>query len=210
MTVSFPYTLAHFANQLELTSVRPELLRFDEQSGSGDGRIWAAQLARPLWQVSGALRPRSAAKAREINAKAAALDGSNKTFVWANPVYAPAAGATTLPGVTVSAIASERGRISLTGLPSGRVVTAGDYLSIGYSGRYYFGAFAETLTANGSGNIANIEIRPYLPLGISAGAVVELGQPKMFAFIPPGGFTPFEETPDGNAVGASIRLLQKP
>lgn len=211
MTLTYPYPLDFLADCLIGDEIKLDLRRQDELSGSGDGRYWSAELSRPLWTVSIALYSRSVAHARAVNAKVFALDGTRRQMQWANPYYKPAAGSDGLGSVTLSAIASDRGRISLAGLPARRDVAAGDHLSIPYgAGRLYFGVFAESRIATAAGAINNIEVRPYLPLGISAGAAIELEMPMMNAIIPPDGFTPFSLYKNRWGRSASIALLQKP
>ncbi len=215
MALSFPYALSFFCDTLRVNRVRLGLRRNDEQSGSGDGRFWSAELARPLWTADISLADRPERLARDLEAKINGLDGTRGTFLFADPTYkGPASGVTTgLGSVTVSSIRADRGAIGLTGLPAGFVASAGDYLSINFgSGRVYFGALAEGGTANGSGVLASREIRPYLPMTITTGATVELVRPRFKAIIPPSGYTPFNyDLPHGEvATGASLQILQKP
>ena len=211
MALSYPFALDFLAKCLIGPQVPLVLQRFDEHSGSGDGRFWSAQLAPPLWSVSYQLYAKTPSHAREINAKVYALDGMSKTLLWADPYYkGPASGQVAgLGSVTVSSIRTDdRGALALSGLPAGQQVTAGDYLSIAYGGRVYFGTFAEGGTANSSGNLALREVRPYLPFGVSAGASVELVRPYFRALVRE--FTPFNSGRFPWGDNASITLLQKP
>lgn len=213
MALTFPYALDFLAKCLIGPSIPLNLQRFDEQSGSGDGRFWAAQMAGPLWGATYSLYSKHGAHAREINAKVYALDGMSKVMFWADPYYkGPAEGvvAGNLTGVTVSGIrAADRGAVALTGLPQGQRIEAGDYLSITYTGgRVYFGTFAEAGTANAAGNIAQREIRPYLPMGIGVGASVELVRPYFRAMVTD--YTPFANYRGQWGENASITILQKP
>lgn len=215
MALSFPYSREFLGNCLVGPVIPLDLIRYDEFSGAGDGRHWAAQKATPLWGASYALYAQTAAHAREINGKVNGLDGSRRTFRWSDLYYpGPACGITAgLGGVTVGGIrTADRGAINLSGLPAGFRVTAGDYLSISYgSGRVYFGQFAETSgLVGGGGTSGQVEMRPYLPFGISVGASVSLVQPYFIAMIPPRGFTPFTNFRGRWGDSASITILQKP
>ncbi|SEI10142.1 hypothetical protein [Paracoccus alkenifer] len=214
MALTYPYPLADFCDGLRAISVVMTLRRHDEQSGGGDGRFWTAELAPPLWSAEVALAARPAPLARELDARIDGLNGSSGTFLFSDPSYrGPAGGSAGLTAVTLSGISADRGAVALAGLPAGFVITAGDFLSIDYGpGRVYFGRFAEGAVANGSGAIAQREIRPHLPMTITAGAAVELARPRFKAFIPPGGYKPFNYVlPHGEiAVGASLSILQKP
>lgn len=214
MALTIPYPLAFLADCLIGPEVAVTLQRFDEQSGSGDGRFWSAELARPLWTASWALYSKGAARAREVDAKINALDGTQGTFLFAPPFYSgPAAGAAgSLGAVKVSGIQiSDRGALSLSGLPAGQKITPGDYLSIAYgTGRYYFGQFVEGGTASGTGQItAGLTVRPYLPLPIAANATVELAKPRFKAFVTD--YRPHAISGRGRwGQGATISIMQRP
>lgn len=211
MALSFPYAIDFLAKCLVGPDVPLKLHRFDEASGSGDGRNWSARLSTPLWGASYALYAQDAAKAREINAKVYALDGMDKTLLWSDPYYTgPASGMTAgLGSVTVSGIRADRGAIGLAGLPQGFVLTAGDYFSIPYaSGRFYFGTFVEGGTAGTAGGLGQKEIRPYLPFGIASGATVYLVRPLFKAMVTE--FQPFSSFRGRWGSNASITILQKP
>lgn len=212
MALSYPYALDFLSKCLIGPSIPLNLQRNDEMSGSGDGRFWSTQLAKPLWTASYGLYAKSAAHAREINAKVYGLDGAQKTFLWCDPYYpGPADGTTGLGSVVVDNIVADRSRIALSGLPAGFTVAAGEFFSITHSsGRVYFGTFCEDATASGAGVTPNREIRPHLHLGVSAGASVQLVRPYFKAIIPPGGYTPFANSRFGWGDSASITVLQKP
>lgn len=215
MALSFPYSLAQFSDHLRANAVTFSPKRRDEQSGSGDGRVWSVQLSPPLWTAEVSLAPREAGLARDLEALIDGLDGSRGTFLFADPTYpGPASGSDGLGDVFISGIrSSDRGAIGLTGLPSGFALTRGDRLSIEFaSGRIYFGRFIEGGTASQAGNLGQREIRPYLPQGVVAGAKVELVKPRMKASIMPGGYKPFDYgLPNGLiATGASITIMQRP
>ncbi|MEE2860838.1 MAG: hypothetical protein VYB46_08510 [Pseudomonadota bacterium] len=212
MALSYPYALDFLANCLGGERIPLALQRFDERSGSGDGRFWSAQMATPLWGATYPLYAQDAAHAREINAKVYALDGMSKTLLWADPYYGgPASGMTSgLGAATIIDIrGTDRGAIAFTGVPEGFVLSAGDYLSIAYgSGRMYFGTFVEGGTASSAGTIWRPEVRPYLPLNIATGARIELVRPNFRAMVTD--FTPFANFRGRWGDSASITILQKP
>lgn len=212
MALSYPYALDFLADCLIGPSVPLTLQRNDEFSGSGDGRYWSVQLSRPLWKASYDLYAKDGAHAREINAKVHGLDGAQKTFFWRDPYYpGPSSGTAGLGAVSVDAVNADRSRVTLSGLPAGFRIYAGEFLSITYSsGRVYFGAFCETATANGSGVTPSREVRPHIPMGVGAGASVELVRPYFKSIIPPGGYSAFASTRFGWGYGAAITVLQKP
>lgn len=209
MALSYPYSVDFLAGCLAGPSIPLTLQRNDEMSGSGDGRYWSVELARPLWMASYSLYAKSAAAAREINAKIYGLDGSRGTFLWADPYYSgPAIGV--MPGVDdieVASISSDRSRISFSNMPAGFTFTAGDYISIAYgTDRYFFATMCE-----GGGATGNLRaVRPHVPLGVSVGDTVTVSKPVFKAIIPPDGYTPFASYKGRWGDGASITVLQKP
>ena len=211
MALSFPYALDFLSECLNSEQIALRLQRFDEMSGGGDGRIWSAQMAQPLWTATYSLTGRDAAHARAINAKINALDGTSQTMFWADPYYpGPASGVTTgLGGVTVASVRADRGAIALTGLPGSFEASAGDYLTIPYgSGRVYMGQLAEDGIAGAGGVLSQREIRPYLPFGIAAGASVQLVRPYFKAMVTD--YTPFASFRGRWGDSASITIMQKP
>lgn len=216
MALIFPYSLAFFSDTARILRTDLDLRRFDETSGGGDGRFWSVQMATPLWSADVILAAMDARYAREFSAKVKGLDGARNSFLFADQTYTgPASGVTTgLGSVTISAISADRGSINVTGLPEGFVLTAGDRFSVTYQSgaRYFFGEFSENGVAGASGSFGAVRpIRPYLPLGVTTGASVELVKPRFKAMIQPGGWTPFTyELPGDIATGASMRILQRP
>lgn len=209
MALSYPYSVNFLANCLTGERIPLQLQRNDELSGSGDGRYWAAQLSRPLWSASYSLYAKSAAHAREINAKIYGLDGSTGTFLWCDPYYeGPAAGDYAgVDSIEIASLSSDRTRITFTNMPAGFEFTAGDYISVAYgTDRYYFATLCE---GGGSGG-APREVRPAVPLGVSVGDTVTVSKPVFKAIIPPNGFTPFASFRGRWGDSASITVLQKP
>lgn len=210
MALTFPYALDFLAKCLKGERVPLSLQRFDERFGSGDGRFWSAQLATPLWGAAYSLYSKQPSEAREINAKVYALDGMRKTMLWADPYYeGPASGVTSgLDGVTISGIRADRSAISLGGLPVGFALTPGDYLSVDFgSDRIFFGTFVEGGLADIAGDIGESDVYPYLPLGISVGAAVELVRPRFKAMVTE--FTPFANFRGRWGDSAAIKIMQK-
>lgn len=211
MALSFPYALDFLAKCLTGERVPLVLKRFDESSGSGDGRMWSSQLSTPLWTSSYNLYSQTPAEARAINAKINALDGTSQTMFWADPYYSgPGSGVTTgLGNVTVASVRADRGALALNGLPGLFEASAGDYLTIPYgSGRVYMGQLAEDGIAGAGGVLSQREIRPYLPFGIAAGATVQLVRPYFKAMVTD--YTPFASFRGRWGDSASITIMQKP
>lgn len=219
MALEDPYPLDFFSDLLRTSdAVALTLKRNDEQSGSGDGRFWTAQLARPLWTADMTLDAYSYAdifRAREIDAKARALNGSRRSFLWADPTYAgpSVASVSALLSATVAieSISSDRTQIALTGLPPFCHLIAGDRFSVSWgTDRYYLAELADSVTADASGLTGQVPVMPYLPLGVNFGDAVELVKPICRMVVQPSGYTPFGYQRQFVASGAAISMLQKP
>lgn len=207
MALTFPYPLAFLSDVLRPRDITFDFLRRDEQSGAGDGRLWSAELARPLWRVTLALGSYHRDYGREIDAKLRAL-GPNRPFLFADPTYQPSGGN---PGgaVTVGSVSADRTQLSLAGLPAEFAIAPGDRLSVTYSGRVYLAEAAEPRTATGLGNAALFAVSPFVPFGVSAGMAVEMVKPVVKVIVPPGGHKPYTAVLGGVSSGASLTLLQK-
>jgi hypothetical protein len=82
---------------------------------------------------------------------------------------------------TVTALGAS-GALSLSGLPAGYVLSAGDYIGLEESGRYDLYEVATTVTANGSG-VVTVSVLPYLRSTVfTTAAVARIWRP-VAAFI---------------------------
>lgn len=206
--LSFPYALGFLADLLRVSQVSQTLARFDEQSGSGDGRIWTAELSRPLWQVEISFAACKTSYARMIDARIRALRGSQYAFLWSDPSHRllsnPGAGA------VLTAISTARDGVTLSGLPPYYRLRAGDTFSVAWGGgRQYLAEVAETMVASSTGVLAGVGVMPFVPLGIGIGAAVELRRPVLKVFVPPSGHTPFAAMPGGTSSGGALKLMQR-
>lgn len=208
MALVEPYPLVFLSSILRVSDCQFSVVQFEEESGSGSGQMWAAELADPLWQVAVSLAPCEWRVAREVNAKVNAL-GTMKSMHFADPTYTPSGGVAG-PSVAVGGINSARTEIALTGLPGAYRIAAGDRLSIDRNGAsYYFGEFVEPVIASGAGQTGQVAISPALPVSIGLGDVVAMDAPVIRLRVPQGGFSPYREMMGGYSSGASINLVQK-
>lgn len=209
MAINFPYALSFLTDILDINMSQMHLRRFDEMSGTADGRFWSAELASPLWEADVKLISIHWDEARRVNARIRALAGSGGEFLWTDPSFEPEFDAG--GPVTISAISADRTAVTLAGLRPLHGVRSGDMLSINHSDdRIYLGEFSEDSMAEVNGILPMISIMPYLPMNIGVGAVVELNMPVVKMFIDKDGFTPYSFEGGKLAGGASIKMLQRP
>lgn len=208
MAISFPYSLDFLWGILDPSTITVTLRRFDEESGSGDGRFWSAELSRPLWEVEASLIDIHWEEARRINARFRALAGMGGSMLFSDPSYEPEFDAG--PDVTVSSISADRSALTLAGLPPFHGLRGGDAFSVAWGdGRWYYTEVAEDMMATELGVIGPVSVHPYVPLGLSAGLAVNLRTPTMKMYLQKDGFTPYSYTAGQRASGASIRLRQR-
>lgn len=213
MAVSYPYSLPAFADLLKISSVVWDIQRNDELSGSGDGRVWQAELAPPLWTGTVTLADMYNAEAKQIAARIRKLHGAQEALFLYDPLskYPQADPDGTKLGaasVSIAALGSDNASLSLKGLPSGYRLTVGDKMQIGYGGRYAFLEVSETVAANGAGTTPVFGVFPHLPAGFSVDLGVVLLLPACKCIIMPGSHNP------GTASGmitteATFKIVQK-
>ncbi|WP_407496853.1 hypothetical protein [Pseudooceanicola sp. MF1-13] len=189
---------------LRSTSVTFDLARNEEMSTAGSGDIWGAEQAPPLWVAGISLADVSRDVAAMIDARVRYL-GTNGTALISDPLQP----ILDVPGpVTVAAIASDRGSLSLAGLPAGQAITGGVRLSVEHGvNRVFYGELAFDAVADGAGVTPLMPVTPWIAYGVQAGQSVELARPvcKMAVV----GHQPHKGDMDGNGRGASLQLRQK-
>lgn len=198
MALTYPYGLAVLADILPIRSATWDIRRADELSGSGDGRVWQAELADPLWTATVTLAPRRHGEMKRIAALIRKLHGAQEAFWLTDPLspYPQAdpdgsvLGAAT---VQVHSVGSERRTLRLKGLPAGYQLTLGDKGQIAFSSdpaETFFFEFSESSAADGSGITAEAEVFPFVPAGVAADDAATLAKPACKMFVMPGSHNP--------------------
>lgn len=194
MAYTYPLSIAAFANLLKVAKVKWRDKRNDELSGTGDGRVWSAELAPPLWTGEVTLVPAQNNEQKQIATKVRKLYGPEKTFMLFDPLsrYPQADPTGSIVGsstVLVHTVGSARKSLRLKGLPAAYVFTVGDKLQITFSSTFnFFCEVSESVTADGSGVTPEFEIYPHAPVGLVADDAVTVKQPACEMFIMPGTF----------------------
>lgn len=171
-----------------------DIQRNDEYSGTGDGRVWQAQLAPVLWKATVEHQPLRNSIAEEMDAAIRSLRGAQEAFFLCSPLFCgpksdPTGAVLGNAAVTISAIASTRDAVSLAGLPSGYVLSRGDKFTFSYGSdpvRYYFGEVSATAMENSAGAAASVSVFPDLPAGAAVGAAITLVKPACKVVLVPG------------------------
>lgn len=217
MALTFPLSLSAFADKLKIQTVNWRLERYDELSGLGSGEILSAQLAPPRIVGDVEMVPMYHAAASQVQALIESLDGAiNSFYLYAPqkkyPQYDPTGSILGAASVTINTVGSNNKSLRLQGLPSGYVLTVGDYLAFDYGTnpvRRAFHRIVETVTTPGTGISPVFEIRPHLRPGVATGIAVTLIKPAAKVIIVPGSFNA------GTAMGPmtdgmSFQVMQRP
>ncbi|MGN6146873.1 MAG: hypothetical protein ACTHOP_25165 [Mesorhizobium sp.] len=192
MALTFPLSLAEFADKLGLLAA-PLVLRDNrELSGMGSGQIIEADLSPSLWGADVTTRPWRAIDARRLEALANAVIRSKGSFYLYDPRKAVPAfdpGGAVL-GASVVKIASlpDAKSMGLKGLPADYKLSVGDHLCFDYGSpaRRAFHEIAEDVTADGSGVTGAFEVTPFIRPGAAVDLVVTLFKPAVKMRIVPG------------------------
>ena len=215
MALTYPYALSVLADRLAIAQVVWDIQRNDELSGTGDGQVWQAELAEPLWSADILLSDDLHNDVKQVAALIRKLHGSQESFMLYDPLslYPQADRDGSILGahaVSVKAIGENRQSVSLQGLPAAYKLTLGDKMQILYADaeRNYFCEVSETVIANGSGETSLFEIFPHVPVGLAAADAVILKRPACKMFVPPNAFKP--GTGQGAITSAaSLKVLER-
>lgn len=78
--------LSYLSDKLCIETVVWDIQRNDELSGSGDGRVWQAELAPPLWTAEITVNPNYHKDIKKIAALIRGLKGSKESFMLSDPL----------------------------------------------------------------------------------------------------------------------------
>lgn len=190
MALSFPLNLAQFFDPLPVANItfRPADNRTFTETGGGE-LIPAARGAR-LWQGQVSIDIDTHARIAAFEAKLSVLEQPGASFMiydLRKPFPTADAGGALISGASpvIAALNANNREISLTGLPSGYVLSDGDMIGWTYGAsptRHALHRIAVGATANGSG-AATVELTPLIRPGTSIGTPITLVKPLCKAII---------------------------
>lgn len=187
MAITYPYSISTFADLLPIAEVVWDVQRNDELSGTGDGRVWQAELARPLWTAEVRLRALYHNEAKRYGALIRKLHGAQESFWLYDPISKypqadPTGAISTSP--KVHSVGSGRHTIRIKDLPTTYALKAGDkgQITYGSPARNFYFEVSEDVTASG-GTTAEFGVFPHVPTGVAANNAVNLKKPACKMFI---------------------------
>lgn len=206
--------LSSLNDRLKIASVVWDIQRNDEMSGEGSGRFWQAELAPPLWVAEIGLATGYYDSLKQQAALIRSLHGMQEPFLLCDPTSRypqadPTGAVLGARNTTVSSIGTDKQSISISGLPSGYKLTAGDKIEVRGSDRYGFlEVSAFTVQASSGGSTPSFQVFPHVPVWLQPGAACTLAKPACRVVLYPESHNPgtasrlFTE-------GARFRVLQK-
>jgi hypothetical protein len=194
MTLTYPYEVTVLADLMKISEVVWGDKRNDEISGSGDARVWQAELADPLWTADVTVDTGNQNEIKKIAALIRSLKGAQEAFYLYDPTskYPQSDPTGSIIGSSTVQVHTASGNaIRLKGLPAAYALKAGDKFQVTYATtKNYFGEVSEDVMADGSGITASFSIYPPLPAGLLADDAANLKKPACKMFIMPGTFNP--------------------
>lgn len=217
MSISFPLGNAEFWSKIHFAG-RPEfvLTQYQKQSITGGGDILIAKFGEPKWMVEVSFARGHHNLNQESLAMLKVLLGRNGSFVAYDirqpfPAFDPTGSIASGLTVQVKTKGSDNRSLSLKGFStSGFQLKAGEKISVtdGAGKRALFEAM-EAVTADGSGNTAEFEVQPFLPVWVAVNQAVDVSKPMGKFKIVPGSLRP--SSGNGNmADGSSFTMISMP
>jgi hypothetical protein len=193
MALTFPLSLAAFADTLPIASNPFILEEMQELSIAGSGETIAATLAPSRWTSPVMLARMVHTKARAVQARLEAMSGPVQSFFLhcvtnSFPAADPGGEILGEAAVTIHAIGGNNRSLRLTGLPAGYVLSPGDALAFSYGSnpvRRAWHRLAEGSEASSGGLTPLFELSTPLRPGVAEGLAITLKKPAAKMFIVP-------------------------
>ena len=195
MALSFPLATTYFGG-LQINQGRVYLPESLEINVTGGGEVLSNDLGERLWVGDVTIAPRPHRIMAAVEAQLSVLRQAGRSFFAFDPrVPAPISDPTgSILGASSPVIASlavNNRELTISGLPAGYVLSAGDNLSFAYGSaptRYALHQIVVGSTANGVGLTGLIEVTPLIRAGASVGASIVLIKPYCKAVYTPGSY----------------------
>lgn len=194
MAYTFPMPITDFFDNMPITVSTFDLGESLEYNKTGAGEALTADLSERLWKMDCELVPDYHHEMDGARALLDVLGYAGRSLIAYPPYYygpkedkdGAILGASS---VTLTAVASNRRDITLSGLPAGYVLSRGDYFGYQYGSnpvRYAFHRLARGGTANGSGAAIGLESSSFIQPGYALPAAVKLIKPQLKMVLVPG------------------------
>lgn len=191
--LSFPYSLASFADLLKIQEVIWTMKRNDQIDGLENGQILTSEDAPPLWSGTVNIRSMDYTEYRTISALINALDGSSQAFMLYGPpalypLTDPTGSILGASATTLFALDADNKRVTIGGLPIGYTLSAGDNCQFLFATTLNaFHNIVQGGVADGAGR-AVVELRPHIHPGTVTGVTVTFKKPAARVVMVPGSY----------------------
>lgn len=206
--------LSYLNNLLCIESVTWDIQRNDELSGTGDGRVWQAELAPPLWTATITANVNYHDDVKRLAARIRGLTGSKEPFMLndplsRNPQFDKTGSISGTGNKTITAITNGGRTINLSGFSNAFQLKAGDKFQLSYgASKFSFHEVSEDYTALSTGAFGNVNIFPAIPAGVTTGQIAQFYNPACQMIIFPDSFNP--GTASGLfTTGLTFKAIQK-
>lgn len=195
MALSFPYAVGSFADVIRMASIRVTLVASQQISGAGGGKIFVADLGPKYWEFEVSIINMENADARRVQALIEALDESINDFYLYDPrgeypIADPDGSILGAASVTISALDANNKELTLAGLPTGYVLSPGDYLAFDYGTPTKRALHRIVAGATATSGSATVEVRPHIEPGAATSAPVTLVKAAARVKMIPGSYDP--------------------
>lgn len=192
MALSYPLSTAQFFDTLPIRhfSMKPADARTFSETGGGE--VIAAERGQRLWTGQITLDIDDHDIIASVDAMLAMLEDAAGSFLMYDPrkefpIADP--GGTQISGASpqISSLDGNNKELRINGLPAGYQLRTGDLVGWTYGAnplRYALHRIAVGSTASGAGLSGQIEVRPHIRQGATAGAAVSLVRPVFKAKVP--------------------------
>ncbi|TRA97046.1 MULTISPECIES: hypothetical protein [Agrobacterium] len=207
-----PLSLAEVYNLLPIASVTWDIQRNDEFSGVGSGDVWQAELADPFWFAEITLGRGLHDELKQAAAAIRDLEGAKQSFMCCDPLSPfpqadPNGDILGAAVITIRAVSANRRQALLQGFPAGYQLTRGDKLQFTQGTLRRFFEVSASAIANAGGQM-DLRVFPRLPLGLVAGASINLINPACPVIVAPGSHKPGTGRRSVTD-GAALKVMQK-
>lgn len=184
MTVTYPRTDIDIGNWIQSVRFVPSVQQEISRSPS---RVRVKQIAPTLWTATVTTVSLPNDRAMSLQSKLISLNGAEQFFELSDPRRKRPIASSYTGTAVLGTLPASASSMVLTGLPSGFILSEGDYLSFTYgSSRRAFHQVLEKVTANGSGVTPAFDVYPQRRTGTTAGATVSLSPAKALMYLVPG------------------------
>ncbi len=178
MALTFPLAITQFFNLLPIEQITFDCPEQNQESQTGQGERISAALAPMLWTAEVRLGVMMMAESAQFEALLDVLRATGRTFYAYDvrrrfPMADPTGSILGSSAPVIASLPNAR-EITISGLPAGYQLTAGDYLSFDYGGRRALHRLVSGAVASGGGVTPVFEVTPSIRAGAAVSAPVGL------------------------------------